>query len=217
MSLEEYGPFGTVVTVALALIATFGLMLVKMFGRAKKWAWIAGEDAPFILTAGSRAVVVGVIAVTYLTINKTNYMWFGCGAILAGVVMALLLARFDRLRKLHVREVPIVAADGSQAKDDKGKLLSKQIVIGTEEDMRPDAKADYAAARKTHGGLSPIEFLAGYGAAKMYDPESCWTASVLSVASNRLTMLVLWIFVGGVLALYLASSAIEIYLRAAAA
>ena len=122
MSLEEYGPFGTVVTVALALIATFSLMLLKMFGRMQKWAWIAGENAPFLLTAGSRALAVGIIAFTFYTINKTNYTWFGGGAIVCGLLVILLLARFDRLRKLHVREVPIVAADGSQAKDERGKL-----------------------------------------------------------------------------------------------
>lgn len=208
MSPDEYGPFATVVAVGAALIATFSLMLVKMFGGMRKWAFLAAEDAPFLLKTGSRLLAVGAIALTYLTINRTNYLWFGGAAVVCGLIAVVLLARFDRLRKLHVRDVPLVGPNGSQTGTEK-------IVIGTRSTMLKDAGAAYDEARKQHGGLSLIEFMAGFGARKMYDPESCWDSELLAGLRSQLTMLLVWVTLLGVMVLYLAASSIEVANRSA--
>jgi len=210
MSLEEFGPFGAIVTIALALIATFSLMLLKMFGGMTKWAGIAGEEAPFVVKTGARLLGIGVIAATFMTINKTNYHWFLGGAIAFGLIALLLLAKFDRLRKLHVRQVPVTGANGQQDG-------TKTIVIGTETTMRPDDRANYTAARRQQGGLSLVGFLAGYGANAMYDPETCWDTEVLAGVRSTLTMLLVWISVFGVLVLYLSASSIQIGMHTAGA
>lgn len=81
--------------------------------------------------------------------------------------------------------------------------------------MRAEDRANYVAARRQHGGLSLISFLAGYGANGLYDPETCWDAEVLSRVRSKLTMLIVWISIFGVLVLYLSASSIEIGSRAA--
>jgi hypothetical protein len=55
----------------------------------------------------------------------------------------------------------------------------------------------------------------GFGAAKLYDPESCWDAEVLSNIRSHLTMLVVWVSIFGVMVLYLSASSIQIANRAA--
>jgi hypothetical protein len=186
-----------------------------MFGGTRKWTWLAGDDASFVATTGSRAVAVGAIALTFLTISKSNYVWFAVAAVVCGLLVLLLIARFDRLRKLHVREIPIVGADGKQARNDKGQPATVKIVIGTENDMRADAKSHYLTARKKNTSLSPIQFLGGYGSNELYSPESCWPAEVLSKISSHLTLLLMWILLLGVMALYLAASSIEVANRSA--
>jgi hypothetical protein len=204
--MSQYGPFATTAAIAGALIAIFSMLLLKMFGRTKKWTWLTGQDAPFMVTAGARAAAIGAIALTFLTISKSNYVWFGAGAVLCGLLTLILIVQLESLRRIHVREVPVVGPKGKQAG-------SQQVVIGTEEDMTPEAKKDYAKARKAEGGLSLIEFLAGYGARRMYDPESAWAATILSKVHSRLTLHLMSILLLGVLTLYLAASSIEMATR----
>ncbi len=204
--MSQYGPFATTAAIAAALVAIFSMLLLKMFGRTSKWTWLTGQDAPFMVTAGARAAAIGAIGLTFLTISKSNYVWFAAGAVVCGVLTLILIAQLESLRRIHVREIPIVGAKGK-------KTGSRQVVIGTEEDMTPEAKKDYAKARKAEGGLSLIEFLAGYGATKMYDPESAWTATILSKVHSRLILHLMGILLLGVLTLYLAASSIEVATR----
>lgn len=210
MSMEQFGLFGAVVTIALALISTFSLMLLKMFGGMKKWAGIAGEDAPFVVKAGARFLGIAAIAATYVWISKTNYHWFLGACLLSGLIAVILLARFDRLRKLHVRQVPIVGEGAKQ-------IGTETIVIGTEATMRDEAKKRLSEARKAKGPMSILSYLSGAGADKLYDPETCWDAEVLSRIRSHLTMLLVWISIFGVLVLYLGASSIEIATRKEAA
>jgi hypothetical protein len=102
MSFSQYGPFLNVVTIASALVATFSVLLLKTFGGLKRWTWLTSGAPSFIVTAAARALTVALMAITYVTINKLNYRWFGAGAVLCGAVAFWAIARFERLRERHV-------------------------------------------------------------------------------------------------------------------
>src|SRR5688572_491493 len=125
MNPSEYGPFANIVAVAGFLAATFGILLLKGIGRLKRWTWLAGSDqAPgFLVAGGARMLTIALMAITYVTINARNFVWFGVVAIAFGILVLLMVKRFDKLRKLYVLLVPLVASDGSELKDNKGKPL----------------------------------------------------------------------------------------------
>src|SRR3546814_3733382 len=77
MDLGQYGVFANIVAIACALVATFSVMLLKMLGSFKRWAWLVPETPPFLATAGARILAVAVMATTYISIDATNYRWFG--------------------------------------------------------------------------------------------------------------------------------------------
>lgn len=124
MNLSDYGPFASIITVAAALVSVFSLLLLKAVGRVTQWTWLAHDTPPFLVTAGARALAVALIAVTFLLINKNNYLLFVTAAVIFGVLMVVLISWFDRLRRVHIYKVPQVQADGSPAVD-KGKPLFK--------------------------------------------------------------------------------------------
>jgi hypothetical protein len=212
MDLTQYGPFATVVAVAAALIATFSLTLLKMIGDAAKWTWMVQNTPPFLVTAGARAIAVGLIAATFLSIDKTNYGLFATAAVAFGLLMVVLLAAFDRDRRLHTYAVPDLNANGSVKKDAKGRPVEKMLVIGSEATLRPEAAKAFAAARKAKG-VSLTGFLGGYGHPRVNDPETAWTREELAGIANRMTLMLVVIMLSAVMALYLAASAIEIARR----
>src|SRR3546814_6845350 len=86
MDLGQYGVFANIVAIACALVATFSVMLLKMLGSFKRWAWLVPETPPFLATAGARILAVAVMATTYISIDATNYRWFGLAAVILGVL-----------------------------------------------------------------------------------------------------------------------------------
>lgn len=112
MTLSNYGPFANVVAIASALVATFSTLVLKMVGGVKRWTWLASSSPPFVVTAAARMLAVALMAVTYVTIDKSNYGWFGAAAILCGILGFVAIARFDRLRRLYVVQIPLVGEKG---------------------------------------------------------------------------------------------------------
>ena len=209
MDIGKYGPFANIVALALALVATFSVLLLKMLGRVKQWTWLVSGTPPFLVTAAARMLAVALMAVTYVTINKANFLWFGGAAILAGISGFAAVFRFDHLRRLHIRPIPIVGADGRPMMDKKRRALEQNVVIGSEDDMRPEAKAALAEARKTKGGLSVLQFMSGYGAQRVNDPEALWDSAILVNISSKLTITLMGILLLSVMTLFWAAFTIQ--------
>src|SRR3546814_6967536 len=100
MDLGQYGVFANIVAIACALVATFSVMLLKMLGSFKRWAWLVPETPPFLATAGARILAVAVMATTYISIDATNYRWFGLAAVLLGVLGFVCIIFFDRTKQI---------------------------------------------------------------------------------------------------------------------
>lgn len=141
MDLGRYGPFANVVALASALVATFSILLLKMIGRVKRWTWLVSGTPSFLVTAAARMLAVALMAVTYVVISKSNYLWFGGAAILSGVLGFAAVARFDHLRRLHIRPIPLVGANGKPLMDKKHRVLEQNVVIGGEDNLRPNANS----------------------------------------------------------------------------
>jgi hypothetical protein len=211
MDLGRYGPFANVVALASALIATFSVLLLKSLGRVQRWTWLTSGAPPFLVTAAARVLAVALMAVTYVTISKSNYLWFGVAAVLAGLLGFAAIVRFDRLRKVHIASVPLVGKDGKQLVDKNKLPLQENVVIGVEDNMRKDAKAALAAARKAKGGLPLRQFMSGYGAQRVNDPEAIWDASLLAGISSSLTTTLMLVVLFAVMTLFWAAFTIEAY------
>lgn len=217
MNASDYGPFASVIAIAAALAAVFSLLLLKSVGPVGQWIRQIGQQPSFIITAGARALAVALIAVTFVLINKTNYFAFAAAAVVFGVSTVVLIVWFDKLRKIHIYEVPMVTAAGAPANDKKGKPITNSLVIGTEDNMEASAKSALIAARKEHGGLSLTDFMSGYGATKVNNPTAIWSIPTLAAISNKLTLILMLIFLSAVMTLYLAASTIEVHQRPASA
>lgn len=209
MDLSRYGPFANVVALASALVATFSVLLLKMLGGVKRWTWLASGSPPFLVTAAARVLAVALMAVTYVTINKSNYRWFGAAAVLTGLLGFAAIVRFDRLRKLHVVPIPMVGADGKPLVDKKKNALEQNVVIGLESDLRGEAKAAIAETRKKKGGLSVRQFMSGYGAQRVNDPEALWDSALLARISSSLTTTLMCVVLLAVMAVFWSAFTIE--------
>ena len=214
MDPSQYGPFANVVALACALVATFSVLLLKMLGTLGRWTWLASDSPPFLVTAGARMLAVALMAVTYVTISSSNYGLFGVAAVLCGGMGFFLVARFDLLRKQHILKIPLVGAAGQQLVDVKGNALYDNIVIGLEADLLSQAKTDLHTARQK-GGLSLAQFMSGYGAHNVNDPESLWDRALLARLSNTLTMTLMYIVLCAVMTVFLAAFVIDASSRAA--
>src|SRR3546814_2875032 len=87
----------------------------------KRWAWLGPETPPFLATAGARILAVAVMATTYISIDATNYRWFGLAAVILGVLGFVCIIFFDRTKRLHVVEILQVSANGSALLDQDRK------------------------------------------------------------------------------------------------
>src|ERR1022692_1960598 len=105
---SEYGPFSDTVGIAGALVATFSVLLLKMLGSIKRWTWLAGESPPFVVTAGARVLAIALMAAAFVTIQKSNYIWFIVAAVVFGLTGFALIALFDRQRRRHGLSIPLV-------------------------------------------------------------------------------------------------------------
>lgn len=211
MDPSQYGPFANVVALAGALVAVFGVLLLKMLGGVRRWTWLAADTPPFLVAAGPRVLAVALMAVTYVTIDPSNYGWFGVAAVVSGVLGFFSVSRFDRLRKLHVAPVPLVGSDGNQLQDHRGAKLVKNVVIGSEEQLRPEAAAALKAARE-RGGVSLGKFMSGYGSPPN-DPEALWDRTVLADTANKLTTSLMHVVLLAVMTVFLAAFVIEVGIK----
>src|SRR5687767_9850498 len=189
MNMDQYGPFASIVGIACALVATFSLLLLKMLGGMKRWSWLAGGSPSFLITGGARVVAVALMALTYVTITLTNYRWFAAAAVITALIAFICLIRFDRLRQTHVVAVPLVGTDGTALRDSHGRAQHVAVVIGTEDNMRGEARTAFETARKT-AGVSLRKFMSGYGSPPN-DPGAIWEGSLLAKTGNRLTTLLM--------------------------
>ncbi len=211
MNPSQYGPFANVVALAGALVAVFSVLLLKMLGGVKRWAWLASGSPPFLVTAGARVAAVALMAATYVTINSSNYGWFGALAVVSGVLGFLSVRRFDHLRKLHVISVPLVGPDGNQLLDKRGGLVFNNVVIGSEDQLRSDVAAALKEARKGQG-VSLRQFMSGYGS-PVNDPEALWDRDYLARIGSKLTTSLMYVVLLAVMTIFLAAFVIEVFGR----
>jgi hypothetical protein len=208
--VDKYGPFVNIVAVASFLVATFSVLLLKMLGKTTQWTWLASESTPFLVTAGPRILAVAFMAITYVTINQSNYLWFAVVAVLIGFFGFWAVIRFDQLRQRHVLAIPLVSEDGQPLRSRNNNPRVKNIVIGLEPQLRSEAKEALRNARQQRGGLSLAQFMAGYGAQNLNDPEALWLKEVLADISNKLSLMLMFIVLSAVMAIFLAAFVIEV-------
>lgn len=213
MDPTQYGPFANVVAVAAALVAVFGVLLLKMLGGLKRWTWLAAESAPFLVATGARVLAVALMAATYVTIDPLNYGWFGAAAVLSGVLGFISVIRFDRLRKLHVIHVPLVGPEGGPLQDKRGVPLFTNVVVGSEKQLRSEAAAALKQARERQG-VSLRQFMSGYGS-PVNDPEALWERDVLAGIAHKLTGSLMHVVLLAVMTVFLSAFVIEIASRSA--
>lgn len=210
MDPSKFGPFANIVGLACALVAMFSVLLLKMLGNIRRWTFLTADSPSFLVTAGARMLAVALMAVTYVTIDRSNYIWFGVAAAVCGLLGFLSVARFDLLRKQHVVKIPLVGDQGEQLADSKGNLQYARVVVGKETDLNSQAKADLEKARKKHGGVSLTQFMSGYGANKVNDPEALWDRPELAKISSRLTVTLMSVVLFAVITIFLAAFVIEV-------
>lgn len=209
MQPSEYGLFANVVAIAGALVATFSVLLLKMLGRSKNWTWLISGSPPFLVTAGARILAVALMAATYVSIDHSNYRAFVAAAVVSGILGFVAVVLFDRLRKVNVLAIPLVGEQGQQLLDAKGQPRHENVVIGSEAELRPAVQDDLREARRLRGGLSIPQFMSGYGAQKVNDPEALWDRDLLARKSNVLTTTLMCVFLLAVLTLFLAAFVID--------
>jgi len=211
MDPSQYGPFANVVALAGALVAVFGALLLRMLGGIKRWAWLTSDAPPFLISGGARVLAVALMAATYVTIDSANYGWFGVAAIVTGTFGFLSVVRFDRLRRVHVVQVPLVGPDGRQLQNRPGAVIFNNVVIGAEDQLRPEAKRALQEARQRRG-MSLREFMSGYGS-PVNDPEALWDRTYLAGISNELTTTLMSIVLLAVMTVFLAAFVIDVATR----
>lgn len=208
MDPGKYGPFANVVALAGTLVAVFGVLLLKMLGGLKRWTWLAADTPAFLVAAGARVLAVALMAVTYVTIDPSNYGWFGGAAVVGGVFGFFSVMRFDRLRKLHVIPIPVIGPDGNQLQDEHGTKLAMNVVIGLEDQLRPEAATALKIARNQNG-VSLAKFMSGYGSA-VNNPDALWDRAVLADIGNKLTASLMQVVLFAVVTLFLAAFVVDV-------
>jgi hypothetical protein len=213
MDPSQFGPFANIVALAGALVAVFGTLVAQMLGRINRWAWLTSDSPSFLVAAGARVLTVALMAATYVTISPSNYHWFALAAVVIGGLGFVSVARFDRLRRLHVVPISLVAPDGKPLLDARGKPVFSNVVVGSEAQLRPEAVAALAEQRKLRGGVSLLQFMSGYGSQRVNDPEAMWDRGLLADIANKLTTALMYIVLLAVMTVFLAAFVIEVASR----
>jgi len=208
----KYGPFAATMAITAALVTAFSVLLMKAVGKVSQWTFLADDSPPFMVTAGARALAIALIALTFIFIDKSNYTWFAGSAAVCGVLLIVLIGWFDRVRKVHICKIPQLNTDGSQKTGWFGRNKFDTLVISSESNMKQQARTRYEEL----GAISLCKFLSGYGRNELNNAEVVWTKEILAKISSKMTLQLIGIFLCGVMALYLAASAIEVHQRAAA-
>ncbi|MBK9966624.1 MAG: hypothetical protein IPP07_17785 [Holophagales bacterium] len=202
--MHQYGPFINLMSVAAALVSLFSTMLLKSVGRVSKWTWLVTETPSFMVTAGARAVAVSIMALTYVTISPSNHQLFATGAVLAGLLCAGAIWRFDLLRR------PLLAPNGKQLTK-HGIPRSRAVLIGSEAQLLTQAAAALQKAREERGGISLRQFMSGYGAQSVNDPEALWDRGLLAGIGAALSTLIMLVMLSAVVALFLGAFVIYVH------
>jgi hypothetical protein len=211
--MDRFGPFAVVVGVAFAIVAVVTAFIPRVLGRVDKWTYLTSDSPTFLVRGGAQIAAVAAIGVTFVFVDKNNYRWFLIAVLVVGVLGFIFVSRFDRQRKIHVVQIPLVGADGKQLTDARGQLQSKNVVIGEENNMRPTAQEALKDARKVRPVLSVVGFMGGYGDNEVNEPLNLWEPGVLATISNRLTTLLMLIVLSAVLSLFWAALVVSIYLE----
>ncbi len=213
--MDRFGPFAVVVGIGFAIVAIVTAFIPRMLGKIDRWTYLTSDSPTFLVKGGAQIGAVAAIGVTYVFVDKHTYRWFLLAVLLVGVLGVYFVVRFDRLRKIHVIQIPLVGPDGKQLTDAKGKAVSKNVVIGEESSMLDIAKKALAAARVRRDVLSLTDFMAGYGGKEVNQPDNLWDRRLLATISNQLTTSIIFITLSAVLALFWAALVVSIYLDAA--
>ncbi len=150
------------------------------------------------------------MAVTYVTISKTNYINFGIAAIVTGILGFVGIIRFEYARSLNVVLIPEVGPDGKQLQDDRGKGVERTLIIGSESELRPEVKKELAEERAAKGGVSLRQFMSGYKDTPN-DPDALWDPIVLTRIKTNLMVSLVIVVLLGVLTLFWAAFTVQIY------
>lgn len=209
MDASQFGPFANVVAIGSAIVAVFSVFVLKMVGRVNRWTWLIEDTPPFLVKAGPRAVAVAVMGAAYVLIDPSNYGWFLGLGILSGLLAFRSVKSFDKLRRRHVLEVPLVADSGEPVTNRQGKTLHRKIVIGLRESMNETAARHFEEAQKKHG-VSMVEFMSGYGSGQLYDPGALWERDHLADIAHKLAAELIYIITFGFVTLFLVALAIDI-------
>lgn len=213
MNPQDFGPFAAVVGLALALVATFAYLVPRIVGRIQDWAWLADNPPTFLSLVPARMGAVVVMAIAYLTINQRNYWIFAGLAAVCALLGVLSVFRFDRERRVHVASITEVGPDGQALRGRDGAPQLRRVVVGTEAQLRPEVAEHLRDARRRRGGLSAINFMAGYGN-PVNTPANLWDETLLASIGSRLNRWLTGIVLFGVLALYLAALVLAVRLPA---
>ena len=84
------------------------------------------------------------------------------------------------------------------------------MILGTEDQMTTQARADYRLARGNRHGLSLTDFMAGYGSERLNEPTNLWSREVLARIGNRLTVLLMSSVLLAVITLFLAALIVDV-------
>jgi hypothetical protein len=112
-----------------------------------------------------------------------------------------------------VATIPQVSADGKPLLDRKKKAINQNVVVGTEAELREDARIALASARQKRPGLSVRQFMSGFAPQRVNDPEALWDSSLLADVRSNMTIMLMYAVLLGVMALFLAAFTIEIFNR----
>jgi hypothetical protein len=203
MLADSFGPFATIVAIALALVAVFAQLAPRMIGKVSDWNWLAADSPSFVSMAGARIVCVVLMAIAFVTANAARRPPLIGAALVAAVLGLVCVRRFDLMRRVHTVALPIVGKDGKPTHDKKGKNLSRYVVIGSEADMLPNAKDAFDKARDSHG-VSLLKFMSGFGSTPN-DPEALWDHALLARIAAKLSGLITYVVLLAVMALFLAA------------
>lgn len=208
--MNDYGIFMDIASIALALFAIFNLLVLKTIGKITNWSSLVEGSPSFLVKTASKLTVFSMIALTYLTINQSNYIWFLFIDVVIALIAVKLILDFNYLRKVHSMEIPQVMANGAQLTNFRKRPKYKNIIVGKIDDMTKVARIQFNKAQKTDASLTLKKFMSGFG---MYDPEALWDRLLLAEISNKLTMLLIFIITSGALVLYLSSIVINVYIK----
>ena len=82
------------------------------------------------------------------------------------------------------------------------------VVIGSEEQLRPEAAAALKQARERQG-VSLRQFMSGYGS-PVNDPETLWDKGRLAGIANKVTTSLMYVVLLAVMTVFLAAFVIEV-------